>query len=230
MDEVYSVLSKCALFENINENEYISLLSCINSYKKKFKSDEYIFFTGDEITYVGILISGSIELIKEDLAGSRHIMDILLPSDIFAEGIACTKQHTSPITVRTKRDSTVLFIPFERIIKTCSNSCGFHVQLIKNMMMLLGEKNYYMNRKMELLMLKGLREKLATFLLNESNKCNSFIFNINLNRNELAEYLNVSRTSMCRELATMKGIGMIDYYQNSFKIISIDLLKECLKK
>lgn len=37
MDEVYSVLSKCALFENINENEYISLLSCINSYKKSSK-------------------------------------------------------------------------------------------------------------------------------------------------------------------------------------------------
>lgn len=230
MDEVYSVLSKCALFENISEDEYKGLLSCINSYTKKFKSDEYIFFAGDHINYVGILISGSVELIKEDLAGSRHIMDFLSPSDIFAEGIACTKQNISPITVRAKQDSMILFIPFDRIIKTCSNSCGFHLQLIKNMMLLLGEKNYSMNRKMELLMLKGLREKLATFLLNESNKQGSTTFNITLNRNELAEYLNVSRTSMCRELATMKDLGMIDYYKNSFKIISIELLKESLIK
>lgn len=79
-------------------------------------------------------------------------------------------------------------------------------------------------------MLKGLREKLATFLLAESNKRNSLIFAISLNRNELAEYLNVSRTSMCRELATMKSLGIIDYYKNSFKIISVDLLKENLMR
>lgn len=230
MSEINSVLSKCALFENIGENEYNSLLNCINSFTKKYKSDEYIFFSGDEVNYVGILVSGSIELIKEDLAGSRHIMDFLSPGDIFAEGIACTKQHIAPISVRTKKDSTVLFIPFDKIIKTCSNSCGFHIQLIKNMMLLLGEKNYYMNRKMELLLLKGLREKLITFLLNEANKNGHNTFNINLNRNELAEYLNVSRTSMCRELANMKELGMIDYYKNSFKILSMDLLKINLKK
>ncbi|MBB5335996.1 Crp/Fnr family transcriptional regulator [Pectinatus brassicae] len=230
MDEVYSVLSRCTLFENIGESEFKSLLSCVNSFTKKFKRDEYIFFAGDEINYIGILISGSIELIKEDLVGTRYIMDYLSPADIFAEGIACTKKHISPITVRTKQNSTVLFIPFDKIIKTCSNSCGFHVQLIKNMMLLLGEKNYYLNRKMELLMLKGLREKLATFLLAESNKRNSLIFAISLNRNELAEYLNVSRTSMCRELATMKSLGIIDYYKNSFKIISVDLLKENLMR
>lgn len=230
MDDLYPILSKCALFENIKENEYKGLLGCINSYVKNFKNDEYVIFSGNEINYVGIVLSGSIEIIKEDYAGSRHILDFLGPSDIFAEGIACTKQHISPVTVRTKQDSKILFIPFDRIIKTCSNSCGFHIQLIKNMMMLLGEKNYNMNRKMELLMLKGMREKLATFLLNESYKRQSQTFQIQLNRNELAEYLNVSRTSMCRELATMKDLGMIDFYQNSFKILSLDTLKECLAK
>jgi CRP-like cAMP-binding protein len=98
------------------------------------------------------------------------------------------------------------------------------------MMMLLGEKNYSMNRKMELLMLKGMREKLATYFLNESYRHKSLTFQIQPNRNELAEYLNVSRTSMCRELATMKDLGMIDYYQNSFKILSLDALKNCLSK
>lgn len=230
MEEFYEVLSKCALFENIKENEYRGLLSCINSYIKSFKSDEYVFFADNEINYVGIMLSGSIEIIKEDYAGSRHIMDFLGPSDIFGEGIACTKKHISPVTVKTKQDSKILFIPFDKIIKTCSNSCGFHIQLIKNMMMLLGEKNYNMNRKMELLMLKGMREKLATYLLNESYKQGSLTFQIHPNRNELAEYLNVSRTSMCRELATMKDLGMLDYYQNSFKILSLDALKDCLSK
>ena len=198
------------------------------SYKINYVSDAYIFFTGSEINYVGIVLTGSLEILKEDLAGSKHILDFLGPSDIFAEGIACTKRHLSPVTVRTKEPSSVLFIPFEKIIKTCSNSCNFHIQLIKNMMMLLGEKNYTMNQKMELLILKGMREKLASYLLLESNKHKSLTFQIVPNRNELAEYLNVSRTSMCRELARMKDLGILDYYQHSFKILSVEKLKDCL--
>lgn len=230
MEDYLEILSTCPLFENIKEDEYKPLLSCINSHKKLFNSDEYVFFAGNTINYVGIVLSGSVEVIKEDLAGSRHIMDFLGPSDIFAEGIACTKKHIAPVTVRTKEVSQILFIPFDRIIKTCNNSCAFHIQLIKNMMMILGEKNYNMNRKMELLMLKGMREKLATYLLRESLKNNSLTFQIVPNRNELAEYLNVSRTSMCRELAEMKEEGILDYYQKSFKILSRDALKNCLIK
>ena len=228
LEGTYQIIGNCPLFENIKTEELKTLLSCMNSYKKNYESDEYIFFTGSEINYVGIVLSGSLEILKEDLAGSRHILDFLGPSDIFAEGIACTKKHVSPVTVRTKESSSVLFIPFEKIIKTCSNSCNFHIQLIKNMMMLLGEKNYTMNQKMELLILKGMREKLASYLLLESNKHKSLTFQIVPNRNELAEYLNVSRTSMCRELARMKDLGILDYYQHSFKILSVDKLKDCL--
>ncbi len=228
LEGYYQIIGNCPLFENIKTEELKTLLSCMNSYKKNYESDAYIFFTGSEINYVGIVLTGSLEILKEDLAGSRHILDFLGPSDIFAEGIACTKRHLSPVTVRTKEPSSVLFIPFEKIIKTCSNSCNFHIQLIKNMMMLLGEKNYTMNQKMELLILKGMREKLASYLLLESNKHKSLTFQIVPNRNELAEYLNVSRTSMCRELARMKDLGILDYYQHSFKILSVEKLKDCL--
>jgi CRP-like cAMP-binding protein len=147
---------------------------------------------------------------------------------MFAEGIVCTADRISPVTVKTKEQSKVLFIPFERIVKTCGNSCEFHAQLIRNMMLVLSEKNYNLNQKIELLMLKGMREKLATYLLSESRKHNSLTFQIVPNRNELAEFLNVSRTSMCRELAKMRDEGLLDYYQNSFKILALEELKSCL--
>lgn len=229
MDEFNSILSKCPLFTNIKQTEYKALLSCINSHTKSFLSNEYILFAGDEVNYVGIVLSGSLEILKENPAGSRHIMNFLGPSNIFAEGIVCTKERISPVTVRAKEASKILFIPYERIIRSCSNSCSFHLHLIKNMMMHLGEKNFSLNRTIELLMLKGMREKLATYLLGEYQEQNSLTFQIIPNRGELAECLNVSRTSMCRELARMKDLGILDYYQNSFKILSLDALKDCLK-
>ena len=228
MEEFYPILLKCSLFKNIKQNDYSSLLQCINFHTKNFLTNEYVFLAGDKINYVGIVLSGSLEISKENLAGSRHIIDFLAPSNVFAEGIVCTSERISPVTVRAKEDSTILFIPFERLIKSCGNSCSFHIQLIQNMMMLLGEKNVLLNRKIELLNLKGMREKLATYLLYEMQKQNALTFQIIPNRNELAEYLNISRTSMCRELARMKELEILDYYLNTFKILYLDALKDCL--
>ena len=44
-------------------------------------------------------------------------------------------------------------------------------------------------------------------------------FNIPFDRQQLADYLNLERTALSKELGKMKRDGLIDYYKNSFKII-----------
>lgn len=229
MDQYIPILKQCSLFSGIEENQLDNLLKCLNGQVKKYRAEEYIFLTGDEINHIGIILSGGAEIIKENLAGNKHIMAILEPSHMFGEGIVCTAARISPVSVRIKTDTDVLLIPYERVIRSCGNSCGFHIRLIQNMMVVLGEKNVSLNHKMELLIIKGMREKLISYLLNESAKSKAVIFQIPLNRNELADYLNVSRTSMCRELARMKDEGLIDYYGNSFKLVDKSQLMGCLE-
>jgi CRP-like cAMP-binding protein len=229
MEQYYPVLKNCALFRKIDETEFGHLMKCLDAQVKSYRAEEYVFFSGDEINYVGIVLSGVVEIMKENLAGNKHIVAFLSSSDMFAEGIVCTARRISPVTVQVREEAKILFIPYERVIKSCGNSCSFHISLIQNMMVVLGEKNVNLNRKLELLTLKGMREKIASYLINESGERGSSMFQIMLNRTELADYLNVSRTSMCRELARMKEEGLIDYYGNSFKIVNKKLLAECLE-
>lgn len=229
MEQYYPVLKNCVLFRRMNEKELGQLLECLGTQVKSYNADDYIFFAGDEVNSVGIVLSGVVEVMKENLAGNKHIVAFLGPSDMFAEGIVCTMRRVSPVTVRVKEDAKILLIPYERIIKSCGNSCVFHINLIQNMMVVLGEKNVNLNRKLELLTLKGMREKIASFLINESNERSSSMFQILLNRTELADYLNVSRTSMCRELARMKEEGLIDFYGTSFKLVNKERLAQCLE-
>lgn len=229
MEQIYPVLKRCALFRRIEEKELVALIGCLGAQLKSFRADDYIFLAGDEVNAVGIVISGIVEIMKENLAGNKHIVAFLESADMFAEGIVCTARRVSPVTVRTKEDAKILFIPYERIIKSCGNSCVFHINLIQNMMVVLGEKNVNLNRKLELLTLKGMREKIASYLLNEANERGSQMFQIMLNRTELADYLNVSRTSMCRELARMKEENIIDFYGNSFKVVNKEALAQCLE-
>lgn len=229
MEQMYQVLKKCALFRRIDEKELEQLVGCLGAQIKSFHEDDYIFLSGDEVNSIGIVISGLLEIMKENLAGNKHILALLGPADMFAEGIVCTVKRISPVTVRVKEEAKILFIPYERIIKSCGNSCNFHINMIQNMMVVLGEKNVILNRKLELLTLKGMREKIVSYLMNESLDRGSSMFQIMLNRTELADYLNVSRTSMCRELARMKDEGLIDFYGNSFKLIDKAALGRCLE-
>jgi CRP/FNR family transcriptional regulator, dissimilatory nitrate respiration regulator len=229
MEQYYPILYRCALFRRIGETEFGHLMKCLEAQVKSYRAEEYIFLSGDEVNSVGIVLSGMIEIMKESVAGNKHIVAFLGPSDMFAEGIVCTVKRISPVTVRVKDDAKVLFIPYERIIKSCGNSCNFHIDLIQNMMVVLGERNVILNRKLELLTLKGMREKIAIYLLNEANERGSSMFQIKLNRTELADYLNVSRTSMCRELSRMKEEGIIDFYGQSFKIIDKNALAYSLE-
>jgi CRP/FNR family transcriptional regulator, dissimilatory nitrate respiration regulator len=229
MEKYYSIIKKCALFRGIDEKDYGHLLNCLGVQIRNYKAEDYIFLSGDKINSVGIVLSGVVEVMKENLAGNKHILAFLEPSDLFAEGIVCTVKRISPVSVQVKEDATVLFIPYDRIVKSCGNTCDFHIGLIQNMMVVLGEKNFSLNRKLELLTLKGMREKLASYLINESNERGSNMFQIMHNRSELADYLNVSRTSMCRELTRMQEDGLIDFYGHSFKILDKKRLADCLE-
>ena len=223
-----NTLTQCALFKNITLDELKSLLPCLKPILQSYSEDTLIFTQGTTIQYIYVILEGTVEIAKENFAGQKNIVSLLSPSNLFGEGVVCTSHRTSPVSALTLTDAKLLLIPYERIILSCDSNCTFHHGIIYNMMRLLGEKNYHLNTKMDLLLLKGMREKLATYLLAEAQACQNASFTLPLNRNQLADYLNVSRPSMCRELGRMKDEGLIDYYQNSFKLLDIKRLQNAL--
>lgn len=229
MNIYISVLEKARLFKGIIPADLELLIKCLEGTVKKYESGACIIALEQEVGHIGIVLEGQVEIVKENVVGDRNIIAVLESGGLFAEGIVCTTKRLSPVTVRAKTKTNILMIPYERIIITCGKSCVFHSQLIRNMLTLLGEKNYALNHKIDFLILKGMREKIALYLLEEAKKHKSMAFHIVLNRNDLAEYLNVSRSAMSRELSRMKEEGLIDYYKNSFKIINEEALKGFLR-
>ncbi|PHV70806.1 Crp/Fnr family transcriptional regulator [Sporanaerobium hydrogeniformans] len=226
MNQYLCLLKKVPLFMNIKEEELESLLYCLGAQEKGYINEETLFSLGEQVDRIGIVLEGQVEVVKENILGDRHIIALLSPGQLFGEGIVCTDKRISPVTVRARSHSRVLFIPYEKIVTKCPSSCTYHTSLIKNMLKILGEKNFTLNQKIDYLVLKGLRQRLALYLLDEARKQGQMAFNIVLNRNELADYLNVCRSAMCRELSRMKQEGLIDYYKNGFKILDANRLSQ----
>ena len=87
---------------------------------------------------------------------------------------------------------------------------------------MLARKNVALNEKLDYLGRRTTREKLSAYLLAEYGRKKSNPFLLDINRNELADYLSVDRSAMSRELSRMREEGLIDYWKNSLKILDFE--------
>ena len=138
---------------------------------------------------------------------------------MFGETFACGTDNLSVVTFIVSEDAAVMFIPFSRVMHSCSMACEFHHRLIENMVKLIANKNRDLIQKVDVVSKRTIREKLLTYLSILAQQQNSRYFESPLGRVELAEYLCVDRSALTRELVKMKEDGLIDFDKNCFKIL-----------
>ena len=217
----YDIFKKVPLFEGIPHDSIKKMLGCLGTAVKSYEKDEILLQAGSAVTGIGIVLEGCAQIIKEDVYGHRSIMANIQAGDIFGEVFVCAGLKKSPVAVVAATDTVVMFIGFDRIVTVCPNACSFHTTLIQNMLRLIAGKNLMLNKKIDYLLIRNLRERLSAYLLERSKLTGSAQFDIPFDRSELADYLNAERSALSRELGRMKDEGLIDFYKNSFKLIDV---------
>lgn len=223
-----TLLSKIELFQNMSGDQINNLLICLKPKICNYKKGEYVAIAGDTFEGIGVILEGVVMVAKENAAGNRVILAKFQKEHLLGEMVAFTEINVWPATITALEDCSIMFIEPRKIISSCEKACISHTSLILNMLKMISKRAMILNRKVEYLAIKSMREKISTYLLEQYHKTGKTTFMIELNRNELADFLNVSRPSMSREIAKMKEEGIIDYYKSSFKIINLELLKACI--
>lgn len=207
------------LFYGIQPEEMKAMLSCIGYHIGTFRKGDIVAFEEENIKHIGIIIAGSVDMIKEDLWGNKTMLVRMHKDDLFGETFACGSDNQSVVTFLVSENARILFIPFNRVMHSCTMACAFHHRLIENMVSIIAGKNRDLMRKVEVVSKRTIREKLLTYLSIQSQSQERRYFEIPLGRVELAEYLCVDRSALTRELAKMKEDGLIDYDRNWFRIL-----------
>jgi len=213
-----SFFQKVPLFIGMDEKELSSLLHCLNARTRTYAKGEIIFLAGDTATDIGLVLSGSVQIVKEDFFGNRTIMAQATKGELFAEAFSCTQDKVLEVSAIASEKSEIMLIDYQRIITTCPSSCTFHTRLIKNMLGILAQKNIQLNRKIDHTSKRTTREKLMSYLLEQAKKANSNQFQIPFDRQELADYLCVERSAMSAELGRMRDEGLLTFKKNQFEL------------
>lgn len=229
MDQKYlNIISSSELFQNIPKSELGIMLDCLNPQIRSYQRNECIALAGSEFLAIGIVLSGNVTVLKENVAGNRVILSVLDPGDMFGEMAAFARKRVWPATVMAQNEVKALFLPPEKVIGNCQRQCDSHRRLIYNMLMIISNKALALNKKMEYLSIKNLREKISTYLLEFYQQTGKNTFMLPLKRNELADFLNITRPALSREMGRMRDEGIIDFHRSSVQIKDLNALRRIL--
>ncbi len=218
MKKYFPVLRSVPLFSGITADELSAMLHCLGAETTAAIKGEALLMAGDTPRHIGVVLAGQLHIVKDDADGNRTLMAALMPGDIFAEALCCAKLPESPVSVIAVTPAEVLLLPFHRILRTCPKACSFHGQLIANMMELLAQKNLMLQRRMDIIRIRSVREKVMNYLQSLPHKGKGDI-TVPFNREEMADFLCVERSALSHELSRMKADGLIDYRKNRFQLL-----------
>ena len=219
MENLEQFLMGTPLFSGIEQHEIHTMMQCLSPFQKKYHKGEIITEEGANLTTLGLVISGQVHVEREDYWGNRSILGIVGEGDVFGEAYAVPGSEPIPNFIVAAKDSEILFLDTQHVLTMCGNSCHYHNMLIQNLFMILAGKNRGLAGKLRHMSRRSTRDKLLSYLSEQSLRNHTKTFDIPLDRQQLADYLSVDRSAMSAELSKLQKDGFIEYKKNHFTLI-----------
>jgi len=212
----YTDFEKLPLFHGMKLADIQRACDCFGIYEKQYNEGKIVLDEGDSVKAFGVVIAGEAKSYKTDVYGKRFTVSVIKEGQYIGLLLAGMANRGSPVTVEATDRLSVLYVPFARIMRQCDKCCSFHSKIISNLFSGLCEKTMHLHERIDCLLKPNIREKVFMFLSQYEQTDEEF--EIEFDREGLAEYLNVERSALSRELSRMRSDKIIDFKRNRFKI------------
>ena len=216
MKKYLPILKNSPFFTGLTDNEILSILHCVKATAVSQKRDSYIFRAGDSTEVMGLVVSGCVLVIQEDLWGHRNILSKCHTGDFFGEPYAASPGAVLNVSVVADTDCEIILLNVQRLLISCPTACEHHQKLIRNLVSVLANKILILNDKITHVGKRTTRDKLLSYLSAEAQKHGTSEFDIPFSRQQLADYLSVERSAMSTELGKLRDEGMLSFRKNHF--------------
>ena len=164
------------------------------------------------------MLAGSALIMQEDIWGNRNILSKSGPGQTFAEVFACAPGAVLNVSVEAESAVTVMFLHIKRVLSMCPSACSHHNRIIRNLLSELAEKNLRLNEKLTHMGQRTTRAKLMSYFSAEALRRGGYEFDIPFSRQQLADYLSVDRSPLCKEMGKMRDEGILNFSKNHFEL------------
>lgn len=203
------------LFQDLSESDLDQLYHAACMRSQFFEKNQTVFHAGDRICEVGIVQTGNVHIEMIDLWGNKSILSSIAPGQIFAETYAiCRKPLLVDVTAAAPCE--ILFLNLEFLAHSFSEPGSCRDAIMQNLFAICVRKNLILSNRIFCTTPKTVRGRLLVYLSSESAKAGSTSFTIPFDRQGMADYLNLDRSALSKELGRMKKDGILDFKKNHF--------------
>lgn len=212
------VIQQVALFRGMDEAELAAALSALSAKEKTYEKDETILYAGNISEHMGLVLEGSVTIESNDVWGNRTILSHIEKGGTFAETYALLEDEPMLVDVIANEKSKILFLRIGSLNLLQQDISPWRVKLIGNLLRISSQKNLHLSGRSFHTAPKSIRDRVMAYLNSVSLQKNKIDFDIPFDRQQLADYLNVERSALSRELSNMQQDGLIIVRRNHFEI------------
>jgi len=209
---------EAALFRDMTREEMEEMSARGALRERAFSRGETILRAGERVRELGLVLSGLVHIESVDYWGNRSILGAAAPGEIFAESYAVCGESLMVSAVAAE-DTRVLFADLERLLAPENAARPWHGKLLHALTRLCARKNLALSSRIFSTTPKTVRGRLLTFLSEQAVKNGGTEFSVPFDRQQMADYLNLDRSALSKELGKMRDEGLLEFRKNRFRLL-----------
>ncbi len=212
-------LQKTMLFRGMTEEEITEAVQVLEAHEKRYEKGETLLIAGTVTERMGLVLEGSVTIESNDAWGDRTIISHAGRGQVFAETYALLDHEPMLVDVTASEDCRILFLRSGRIQDLKNRPKPWALKYITNLLAISMQKNLLLSGRSFHTAPKTIRGRVMAYLNSVSLQKHSREFDIPFDRQQLADYLNLERSALSKELGKMQKDGLISCRKNHFVIL-----------
>lgn len=214
-------LGRSLLFHDMSAKECTDCLEALDARRRDYARGSFILHAGGRTDRMGLVLSGSVNVQSDDLWGNCTLLSHVGTGEIFAEAYAVLSDQIMPVDVQADEDCSVLFLRAGPLLDILPRA-AWKERLIRNLLFISSRKNMALSGRSFHTSPKSARGRILAYLNALSLQKSATELDIPFNRQQMADYLNLERTNLSKELGRMQREGLIRFKKNHFKLLRPD--------
>ena len=204
-------------FEKISKNNIDKLLKMLEAHPIIFNKDAIIPKSIIDKKTIGVITKGYIQVLRNSYDGNDIVVEEYEEDDIIASSISYVE--SSEYQLISKEETYIILFDEDTLMNIEDTSKAYYNQFIKNLFLILNEKNKIKNERLQIITKKSIRDKLLEYFYINRKKTGSNNIYLPYNYTALSDYLGVNRSALMRELKNLKDEGFIESKGHRIKLL-----------
>lgn len=207
------------LFRSLTREEAKELFDSDIGQIRSYKKGEIVISPVEPFGYLGVILRGELDVLRVFETGVQCQVHLLKANNVIGIDTISNGRDVNLFFHVAKTDVEVYLLPVESVLKSGEISEGIRQKMVESVLEILVHENFRQHQKIDVLSVSNLRDRIYRYLSYQQFKRKTKVFEIPYNREQMADYLCVNRSSLSRELSNMEKEGLIRYCKNRFELL-----------